>query len=65
LRILDARVGVRLVRGVDDHVRRRLVPVLAEAAAADPDHRHLVAQRVLPQAEPSRAGSAGSGVAFQ
>ena len=46
LRVVDARVGVGLVGGVDDHVLARLVPVLAELARADADHRHLVANRL-------------------
>src|SRR5262249_22918061 len=46
LRILDAGVLVGFERRFDDHVLRRLVPVLAELAAAHADDGDFVADSV-------------------
>ena len=44
--VVDASVGVSLVRRVHDHVLDRAVPVLAELAAADADDGYFVSDRV-------------------
>ena len=62
--IVDAGVGVGLVRRLDDHVLGALVPVLAELAAAHADDGDLVADRLAHDAPPAPTASR-TGLLFQ